>query len=138
MNRGYRLNNLINFSSANFGDMLGMTSGHEVRSAYRTARGLFPEYINPRQALGRKLNKRVSNSMPCGISNHSASFGNEIGKPSNPYSGDLNQGMKGDTYIMNPAPNVGNPYNLIKKGMPTYPTRIRTKTKVKTLTRGSL
>lgn len=83
-------------------------------------------------------------------SNHAYHYGNNVnfnqgltsmvgvGAKSDPYKGELDQGMPGDTHIMNPSPNVGNPYNLIKKGEPTYPTRVRYKTPVKTLKRGQV
>lgn len=202
MNRGYRLNNLHSFAEfsrtgylANFTDMLGMTSGHEQRSALPGSTEVFPEYINPTQALGkhqkkkqvadRATQKSVTNypgskkpqggsqltegvmksqgrDLPAsgqqwtdahyGYRGYTSNFAganpvnfNEglrsragVAPKSNPYKTEINQSMPGDTIIMNPSENVGNPYNLIKSGEPTMPTRIKKKTPIKTLKRGSV
>lgn len=60
------------------------------------------------------------------------------GKSSNPYKDIIDQGMPGNTHIMNPSENVGNPYNLIKKSEAIMPTRIRKRTPIKVIKRGEL
>lgn len=194
MNRGYRINNVHSFAEfqrtgtlANFTDMLGMTSGYEQRSALPGSTEVFPEYINPSQALGKQQKKKqvadratqksVTNypgskkpqggsqltegvmkssgrNLPAsgqqwsdahyGYRGYPANFKQGLSSragvapKSNPYKTEINQGMPGDTIIMNPSENVGNPYGLIKAGEPTMPTRIKKRTPVKTLKRGSV